>query len=133
MATVWTLTLGTSFNLTSLENGTKPVAKFTTDKATLPGEISSGAINATGNIVVKSGKQDKVTLSTEGKITSGDISSGAINTNGGAINSGAITSSGAIKGTGLEGTSLDVKTGEVTCGSINSSGSVSAESGFYVE
>ena len=144
MPTVWTLTLGTSFDLKS---GGASVANFTTSKATLPGEvetkgnitvkdsgnsakvtisstdgkITSGAIDTTGNITVKSGSQDKVTLSTAGKITSGDISSGAI------------TASGAIKGDGFEGTSLDVKTGKVTCGEVDASGSVSSASGFYVQ
>lgn len=72
MATVWTLTLGTSFNLTSLENGTKPVAKFTTDKATLPGEVETK-----GNITVKDGDSPKVTLKTDGEITSSSSVSAA--------------------------------------------------------
>ena len=62
MATVWTLTLGTSFDLKS---GTSPVANFTTTKATLPGEVETK-----GNITVKDGDSPKVTLKTDGEITS---------------------------------------------------------------
>ena len=71
--TVWTLTLGTSFELTSLKNGTESVANFTTTKATLPGEVETK-----GNITVKdSGDSPKVTLKTNGEITSSSSVSAA--------------------------------------------------------
>ena len=70
MAVTWTLKLGTSFDLKS---GTSPVANFTTTKATLPGEIETK-----GNITVKDSENSpKVTLKTDGEITSSSSVSAA--------------------------------------------------------
>lgn len=128
MAVTWTLKLGTSFDLTSLENGTKSVANFTVSKATLPGEVETK-----GNIIVKdSSNQANVTLSTGGAIeTKGDIK---VKDNEGS-DKVILSTSGTIDTKG----NITVKDGDSpkvtlkTDGEITSSSSVSAASGFYVK
>lgn len=144
MATVWTLTLGTSFDLKS---GGKNVANFTEISASLPGTLNTGntITAATGDIKATSGSvtaktsisNDNFSVDTNGNVkssgsvvvknsskqpvitlaTNGKItSSGDLDTNGNAIKGGAITASGAI----------DAGTNGLTCGAITASGDISA-------
>lgn len=150
MATVWTLTLGTSFDLKS---GGASVANFTVNKATLPGEISSGAINTNGASITSGEITASGNISATGKtvscatVSTTDLNSTNLNatkldvasskfvvdSSGNLTASTSIASSGTVKGKGLEGTSLNVKTGKITCGEVAASGSVSSSSGFYVQ